>query len=79
MLNDQELCEHLASLARDFGLTFEVFDGSASGFSGAASQFPRAMMVVGVHGAGLANTLFCRPGTVLLELGLPEPEVRGPS
>lgn len=33
-----------------------------------ARTFSQARVVVGAHGAGLANILFCRPGTRLLEL-----------
>ena len=36
--------------------------------------FGSAALVVGVHGAGLANALFCVEGAALLELSLPEPE-----
>ena len=37
--------------------------------------FRRAKLVIGVHGAGLVNMLFCRPGTRILEL-VPSAEVR---
>ena len=38
--------------------------------------FGTAALVVGVHGAGLANSLFCVKNAALLELSLPEPEFR---
>lgn len=46
----------------DSGLIFEQFDGTARGIRGAVEVFPQADLVVGVHGAGLANTIFCEPG-----------------
>ena len=49
-------------VAMDSGLTFEQFDGATRGIRGAVEVFPQADLVVGVHGAGLANTIFCRPG-----------------
>ena len=33
-----------------------------------AAMFDRASVVVGVHGAGLTNTAFCRPGTLVVEI-----------
>mmetsp|Transcript_63512 Transcript_63512/g.175096 ORF Transcript_63512/g.175096 Transcript_63512/m.175096 type:complete len:177 (+) Transcript_63512:1382-1912(+) len=43
----------------DSGLIFEQFDGAARGIRGAVEVFPQADLIVGVHGAGLANTIFC--------------------
>ena len=34
------------------------------------------MMVIGLHGAGLSNVIFCSEGTPLVELALPEPTMR---
>ena len=39
-----------------------------------ARLFAAARVVIGMHGAGLANALFCVEGAALLELSLPEPE-----
>ena len=33
-----------------------------------AALFSRASVVIGPHGAGLADVVFCRPGTVMVEL-----------
>jgi capsular polysaccharide biosynthesis protein len=40
----------------------------AMGFRGQIARFPRARGVIGPHGAGLANILWCRPGTPVLEM-----------
>lgn len=37
-------------------------------FSDQVQLFAKARIVVGIHGAGLANIVFCRPGTVLVEV-----------
>ena len=34
-----------------------------------AALFASAAVVVGVHGAGLANAMMCAPGTALIEIG----------
>ena len=35
--------------------------------------FAGAAVVIGGHGGGLTNVLWCRPGSVLVEFGLHEP------
>lgn len=42
----------------------------------AAKLFSGASLVLGLHGAGLSNAIFCRDGTPLVELALPEPTMR---
>jgi len=37
-----------------------------------AALFHHASFIIGVHGAGLANIIYCRPGTSLLEIFHPE-------
>jgi Glycosyltransferase 61 len=37
-------------------------------FSDQVRLFSRAQLVIGIHGAGLANMVFCRPGTTLVEV-----------
>eukprot|EP01061_Rhynchopus_euleeides_P023245 TRINITY_DN37906_c0_g1_i1.p1 TRINITY_DN37906_c0_g1~~TRINITY_DN37906_c0_g1_i1.p1 ORF type:complete len:697 (+),score=290.36 TRINITY_DN37906_c0_g1_i1:148-2091(+) len=39
----------------------------------AVKAFMRARMVVGVHGGALGNTVFCQPGTVVVEFGFDTP------
>lgn len=38
-------------------------------------SFVIVRIVLGVHGAGLANVVFTAPGTTLMEITLPEAEV----
>jgi capsular polysaccharide biosynthesis protein len=42
----------------------------------AIGLFHRALVVIGVHGGALANTVFCRPGTLLAEIAFRAPQVR---
>ena len=32
--------------------------------------FSKASMVIGIHGGGFTNILFCQPGTVIFEVGI---------
>ncbi|CAM9186399.1 unnamed protein product [Discosporangium mesarthrocarpum] len=74
MVNHPDVVEALKRAADMSGLEFVVFDGVREGVAGAVKVFSRARAVVGVHGAGLANCVFCRSGTALIEIRLPEPE-----
>ena len=50
------------------GLGFEVFDPELADVRRQAVRFAEAACVVGIAGAGMANTVFCRPGTPILHL-----------
>ncbi len=45
---------------------FEIYD--ATDARSRPEDFDRAEMIVGAHGAGLANVAFCRPGTRVVEI-----------
>jgi capsular polysaccharide biosynthesis protein len=62
LLNQDEVA---ASLAR---AKFMVIDPGSMPFADQAALFARADIVVGVHGAALANAVFAPPGSVLVEL-----------
>ncbi|MFD0484879.1 glycosyltransferase family 61 protein [Kineococcus sp. GCM10028916] len=47
---------------------FEVVDPGGMTVAEEASLFSGADLVVGVHGAGLTNLVFCRPGATVVEL-----------
>lgn len=47
---------------------YSVFDPAGKSVVQQAAAFARASMVVGFHGAGLANAVFCRAGTTLVEV-----------
>jgi hypothetical protein len=56
------------------GLRLRVFDGPPRHtLRQTAALFRDTNVLVGVHGGGLANAAFCRPGAVLVEVTLPEP------
>ena len=41
-----------------------------AGLGNDAALFNRARMVVAVHGGALSNTVFCRPGTIVVRICL---------
>ena len=49
------------------------FDGRNRSIEHAVDLFHSAVAIVGVHGAALANSLFARPGTLLMEIGFRAP------
>ena len=49
------------------------FNGLKETTQSAISMFSKANVVIGIHGAGLSNVLFCKPGTILIEFGFTNP------
>lgn len=47
---------------------FEIFEANDRNHRKQIAQFASAKTVVAVHGAGLTNLLFCRPGTRVIEI-----------
>ena len=62
------LANREAVLAVLRGLGFEAFDPELTSVRQQAVRFSAAEIVVGIAGAGMANTVFCRPGTPILHL-----------
>ncbi len=50
------------------GLGFEVFDPELTSVRQQVVRFSAAEIVVGIAGAGMTNTVFCRPGTPVIHL-----------
>lgn len=57
-----------AILERLTPLGFERVEAEALSFAEQISLFTDAEIVVGPHGAGLTNAVFCAPGTIVVEL-----------
>ena len=57
-------------------LHFEIFRGDNYNQRETISLFRRARAIIGIHGAGLANAVYCAPGTALLEIALATPRHR---
>ena len=57
-------------------LHFEIFRGDNYNQRDTISLFRRARVIIGIHGAGLANAVYCAPGTALLEIALATPRHR---
>ncbi|CAM6054500.1 unnamed protein product [Sphagnum tenellum] len=62
LINEDVLIESLAKQG------FEILTLSGMSVQDQIKAFSEAVCVVGAHGAGLANVIFCAPGTVLCEL-----------
>ncbi|MFL2889645.1 MAG: glycosyltransferase family 61 protein [Pelagibacteraceae bacterium] len=62
IINEEEVRDFLKKKNFEF-LTLSKYD-----FIDQVRLFNNAECVIGLHGAGFANTIFCRPGTRILEL-----------
>jgi hypothetical protein len=73
--NEAEVIAALEATVRDLGPSFEfrVHFGGNSTLREAHHLFRDAILVVGSHGAGLANIFFCRPGAGVLEIATRNP------
>ena len=59
----------LTKLLANSRLKLETFDDKKRlSFSETLRMFYRARMVIGLHGAGLANVIYSRPGTIVIEM-----------
>ncbi|KAF4758106.1 hypothetical protein FOZ63_033394 [Perkinsus olseni] len=65
----------VAALRKIGQIDVREFDGAEVGAKEAVALFSRAAVVVGVHGAGLSNILFCKEGAAVVELGFANPLV----
>jgi capsular polysaccharide biosynthesis protein len=61
VINEAKVCDDLAALG------FEIVSLAGMPFSEQVEMFAEARIIVGPHGAGFTNAVFCEPGTVLVE------------
>lgn len=73
IVNEEDVVRELRQVAERDGLDFVVFRGDSS-LKETIHLFSEAKVVVGAHGGGLANIVFCKPGTVVVEIGMQETE-----
>lgn len=66
LTNDAEIVDTLEPLG------FEVLDAETLSFDEQVEAYQHAAIVVGPHGAGLANLVFCPRGTAVVELSAPD-------
>jgi len=59
--NDGEVAQTLSPMG------FEYFLASKNSFREQVEAFAHARIVVAAHGAGMANIIFCQPGTLIIE------------
>ena len=62
LLNEAELESALTQAG------FEIVDTATMSFSEQVAMFQGAEFIIGPHGAGLANMLFCSPGAKVIEI-----------
>ena len=63
-----EIEQSLRELAQRFNRTFQLFtDNPTPSPRDSMKIFKEAVLVVGPHGAGLSNLLYCEPGTFVIE------------
>jgi hypothetical protein len=62
MVNEEEVLDFFR------GIGWEIVDSAELTFADQIRYFSRAEAVCAIHGSGFTNTLWCRPGTRLLEL-----------
>jgi capsular polysaccharide biosynthesis protein len=62
LLNRAELSEALCAIG------VETFIPGQHDLAAQAAAFAGSSVIIGEHGAGLANIVFCRPGTIVFEL-----------
>ena len=69
----------LVMLLKNSSLQLETFDDKHQlSHSNVLRMFYRARMVIGLHGAGLANVVYSRPGTVVIEMICQPPDLANP-
>jgi len=71
VMNEAEIIRELEEVTASLGLRFVLFTGNGTGAREAVTLFDRTVLVLGPHGAGLTNSMFCRPGAVVIELTAP--------
>ena len=79
ILNAKELIERLKSACEEFGVEFAIHSNdNNNNFLPVEKQylmFSEAVVVIGTHGAGLANIVACQKGTSVIELPADPPKV----
>lgn len=72
-LHEEVVISALESLSEELGLNFVVYRG---GLQRAIDLFAEASIMVGVHGGGLANIVFCPKSAKIFEISLMEDEFK---
>eukprot|EP01062_Namystynia_karyoxenos_P019672 TRINITY_DN17400_c0_g1_i1.p1 TRINITY_DN17400_c0_g1~~TRINITY_DN17400_c0_g1_i1.p1 ORF type:complete len:783 (+),score=161.13 TRINITY_DN17400_c0_g1_i1:309-2351(+) len=71
---ERALLRQLAAELRPLGWGLRAFpDSPVPPMRCAIHLFQGSAIIAGLHGSGMANLLFARPGTAVIEVGLPEP------
>ena len=73
IVNENSIMELLANIASERGLKFNAVYLENENFKNQVALMARTKILVGLHGAGLVNCLFCEPGTKVIEIS-PHPD-----
>ena len=76
MSNEEEVLEALGAAADTAGLQLKVFHGDQHTVASTIELFKSAKVVIGAHGAGMANMVYCAPGTAVMEIAMRTPRHR---
>lgn len=68
ILDHESLYQRLSVLSESFGMKFVVHGNQTVSVLEQIVMFSRAAVVIGVHGAGLSNIVYCRSKTFLIEI-----------
>ena len=71
-LNGRTVINEPALIANLAALDFRVINAEKLTVAEQAAVFAAAKIVIGPHGAGLTNIVFCRPGTIVIDLFSPK-------
>ena len=71
--NSEEVIDLLKDFAAQRQLQFYDFSKPLKSVKETRKLFEHARMIVGVHGGALTNTIFCKPATMIVELGFQTP------
>ena len=69
LVNHDAILNEMSSFCSANSIECIIYDDSdIPSYSDTQALFKRAVVVVGGHGAGLSNIVFCQPGTVVVEI-----------
>jgi len=69
LIGETSLLQQVRELwSKNLGASVTIFGSEPRSLAEMASLFAQSAVVVGVHGAGLSNLIFCKPDTIVVEM-----------
>ncbi|CAH1779710.1 unnamed protein product [Owenia fusiformis] len=76
LVQHDQIASFLSDIAKENNMSFVVFaDNNLPPFKDTMKLFHQARLVVAPHGAGLSNTIFSKPGLVMIEVVCNKPHI----